>query len=204
MDIAILAGGLGTRLQGVWKGPKCLVPIAGKPVLFRLLDRARKLKADKIHLLLGNHVAQRVLDALQVEYWSGWIGPKFLVNISPAVGTAEAIRKASSCKAPLLVLNGDTLPLYPLSALLSFFEASFYARTSAAVAWSDGRAAGAAVLSHHMLDVIKQGVGLNLDWFLLSAARYRVPGYFDIGTPEAYHRAQHLKGDPFDSDEDAV
>jgi len=40
IDVAILVGGLGTRLRGVVDNvPKPLAPVLGRPFLFYLLDR---------------------------------------------------------------------------------------------------------------------------------------------------------------------
>src|SRR3990167_7061162 len=42
MNVAILCGGYGTRLAGLWDGPKCLVPLGdGGPIIAHLIRRAR-------------------------------------------------------------------------------------------------------------------------------------------------------------------
>jgi bifunctional N-acetylglucosamine-1-phosphate-uridyltransferase/glucosamine-1-phosphate-acetyltransferase GlmU-like protein len=64
LDIAVLAGGLGTRLQYVLHGqPKVLAPIGDHPFLYHLLNWLRKQRAAKVILCLG-HQAQPVLEYL--------------------------------------------------------------------------------------------------------------------------------------------
>ena len=54
MEAIILAGGLGTRLQGVIGNyPKCMAPVNGKPFLAYLFDYINKQKATKVILSLG-------------------------------------------------------------------------------------------------------------------------------------------------------
>ncbi|MDN5842839.1 MAG: NTP transferase domain-containing protein, partial [Alcaligenaceae bacterium] len=51
LNIIILAAGLGKRMQSDL--PKVLHPIAGRPMLAHVLDRARELKPDRIIVVGG-------------------------------------------------------------------------------------------------------------------------------------------------------
>ncbi len=55
MQLVALAGGLGKRLHGAIPDgvPKPMAPIAGKPFLEHLLDRAMAQGVNEIHLLVG-------------------------------------------------------------------------------------------------------------------------------------------------------
>jgi mannose-1-phosphate guanylyltransferase len=108
IDVAILAGGLGTRLAGVLRGrPKVLAPVAGVPFLAHLLAQLRSQGARRIVLCLG-HRARPVLAHLRAN-------PAVGMDVVPLVeprplGTAGAIAHAlpSLRTDPVLVLNGDT------------------------------------------------------------------------------------------------
>jgi N-acetyl-alpha-D-muramate 1-phosphate uridylyltransferase len=106
MVVAILAGGLGTRLGR--KGPKALVPVAGKPFLFRQLALLKRRGIKDVVLCVGR--GGELLRAaagdgkrlgLRVRYSDD--GPKLL-------GTAGALAKARKLigKKPFLVLYGDS------------------------------------------------------------------------------------------------
>lgn len=191
MDVAILAGGRGTRLAGVWSGPKCLAPFAGKPVLGRILERVKRLYPNTVHLLLG-HKAEEVLT------WLAHHGPSPLwlsvvVDKRP-LGTCGAFRQIiSGIEPPVLVLNGDTLPGYDYASLIQFYET---VKAPCAAAWCGEHYAGAMVLGKEMLEFVSKSEAHDFDASLfLNAARYRVPSFFDIGTPESFHKAQHVKSD---------
>ena len=112
LPVAILAGGLATRLHPITKEiPKSLVGVAGKPFVVRQLDYLQKQGITRVVLCLG-YLGEQVeavvgdgLDfGLEVRY--SWDGPRLL-------GTGGALRQA----LPLLgeqffVFYGDTyLPI---------------------------------------------------------------------------------------------
>jgi NDP-sugar pyrophosphorylase family protein len=107
-DVVILAGGLGTRLAEVWPGrPKILAPLAGEPILDRLLARLEQQGARRVILALG-HLADQVCRHLDNRF----DGLALLPSVEPEpLGTAGAVAHA----LPLLrsdhvvVLNGDSL-----------------------------------------------------------------------------------------------
>ncbi len=108
VDVAILAGGLGTRIrEALGDTPKVLAPISGGPFLDHLLDRLAEAGARRVILCLGHlaeqvitHVEERPASVLRVE-WE--------VEDAP-LGTAGAIRLAAHrlSSDPVMVMNGDT------------------------------------------------------------------------------------------------
>lgn len=107
-DVAILAGGLGTRISGVLGDtPKILAPVGGRPFLDHLFDWLSSFGASRIVLCLGHladkvtaHVSETPRDDLRIE-WT--------IESAP-LGTGGALRQASSLldSDPVLVMNGDT------------------------------------------------------------------------------------------------
>ena len=63
MRAIILAAGYGRRLAEVHRGPKCLLPFAGKTLLQRHLDNLAALKVDHIAICIG-HEAQMLATAV--------------------------------------------------------------------------------------------------------------------------------------------
>lgn len=117
IDIAILAGGLGTRLAGAVPGlPKVLAPVGGRPFLEHLLDWLESHGARRIVLLLGHR-------ADQVEaHLAAHPRPRleFAFSVEPApLGTGGALgfARAKFASDPVLVVNGDTFVDGDLAAL---------------------------------------------------------------------------------------
>jgi Nucleoside-diphosphate-sugar pyrophosphorylase involved in lipopolysaccharide biosynthesis/translation initiation factor 2B, gamma/epsilon subunits (eIF-2Bgamma/eIF-2Bepsilon) len=112
LPVAILAGGLATRLHPITeKIPKALVDVAGKPFVVRQLDYLRRQGITRVVLcisFLGERVEAVVGDgsAFGLEVHYSWDGPRLL-------GTGGALRQA----LPLLgkqffVFYGDSyLPI---------------------------------------------------------------------------------------------
>ena len=123
-DLAVLAGGLGTRVRGVLKDtPKVLAPIAGRPYLSYLLDWLEGFGARRIVLCLG-HLADAVLDYVNTA-------PPRRCDLIPVVepvplGTAGALRQARAelRSDPVMVVNGDSFVDADLCAFLDSHRAS--------------------------------------------------------------------------------
>jgi NDP-sugar pyrophosphorylase family protein len=118
IDVIILAGGKGTRLQSVVSGvPKPLAPVAGRPFLdyqFDLLRAAPSL--GRVVLAIG-HLAERV-----VSHYSGARKPPFDLAFAveaELLGTAGAVRNALplTSSAQVLVMNGDSIFHWDIEAL---------------------------------------------------------------------------------------
>lgn len=113
---AFLVGGRGARLGALTADtPKPLLPVAGRPFLEYLLDRAVDRGADRIVLLAG-YLADTVVAAYEGRHWRG-VPVRCSIEPEP-LGTAGALRHA----APLLgddwlLMNGDTLFMVDPTAL---------------------------------------------------------------------------------------
>lgn len=116
MQVAILAGGLGTRLSGAIPAglPKPLAPIAGRPFLDHLLDWAIERGADDVVLLTG-HGSTAISDHVGGDHRGVPVG--YSVEPSP-LGTGGALANAARLLAEEFVLvNGDTFVDADLAAL---------------------------------------------------------------------------------------
>ena len=124
MPVAILAGGLATRLRPLTeKIPKVLLPVAGRPFLEHQLELLRGQGIRRAVLCLG-YLGEQVVEkfgdgsAWQMELRYVFDGPKLL-------GTGGALRIA----LPLLgdkffVLYGDSYLTAPFGPIAEFFERS--------------------------------------------------------------------------------
>ena len=112
LDVVILAAGQGTRMRS--QLPKVLHRLAGKPMVCHVIDTARRLEADRMHVVIG-HGADRVRQAL------GDYPVRFALQAEQK-GTGHAVAQTLDGlgKGKVLVLYGD-VPLIrrgTLSALL--------------------------------------------------------------------------------------
>jgi NDP-sugar pyrophosphorylase family protein len=124
VDIAILAGGLGTRLSSVLPdAPKVMAIVGGRPFLDLLLEGLMIQGAGRVVLCLGSR-AQAVVD-----YLAGHSYPPLEIqtSIEPRpLGTAGALVYALSSfrSDPVLVINGDTWTDADLPEFLAAHAAS--------------------------------------------------------------------------------
>lgn len=124
IDVAILAGGLGTRIRDVLGDtPKVLAPINGRAFLDHVLDRIAAAGGRRVVLCLG-HAADRVIAHLEES-------PRDDLVIETAIepeplGTAWALRFARPMlqSDPVMVMNGDTYLDADLSAFATDHRAS--------------------------------------------------------------------------------
>ncbi|MBT8059528.1 MAG: NTP transferase domain-containing protein, partial [Gammaproteobacteria bacterium] len=109
LHIVILAAGEGTRMKSSL--PKVLQPLGGRPMLAHLLDTARELAADGVHVVIGSGAeAVRSAFADQDVDW---------VFQEERKGTGHAVMQAMPNlpeEAEVLVLLGDH-PLVPARVL---------------------------------------------------------------------------------------
>lgn len=109
IDVAILAGGLGTRIRGVLGDtPKVLAPVAGRAFLGHLLDNLAGYGAQRVVLCLG-HLADRVTAWLARGDTKHSLDVVCQIEPRP-LGTAGALRFVrNELRSDLvLVMNGDT------------------------------------------------------------------------------------------------
>lgn len=117
-DVAILAGGLGTRTQAVLKAtPKILAPVAGVTLLDHVFAWLARFGARHVVLGLG-HLAERVVDHLAAHPPDG-INVETVIEPEP-LGTAGALRlmRDKLETDPVVVMNGDTIADADACALL--------------------------------------------------------------------------------------
>jgi NDP-sugar pyrophosphorylase family protein len=119
IDVAVLAGGLGTRLQAVLpETPKILAPIGGKPFLEHLLGWLSRQGAHRILLCLG-YRAGHVRAFLQ-EHSFPELDIETIVEPEPlGTGGAVAFALPHLRTDPVLVMNGDTIVDVDLNAFLA-------------------------------------------------------------------------------------
>ncbi len=119
MEVIILAGGLGTRLQGViGAAPKCMAPVNGLPFLHYVFAYLEKEKCTRAILSLGHKhdVVTEWLETQQLPF-----DVSYVIEHEP-LGTGGGIRLAMQ-EAKLddvVVLNGDTMFNVTLSNLYDF------------------------------------------------------------------------------------
>ncbi|POX63584.1 hypothetical protein C3492_10605 [Streptomyces sp. Ru62] len=119
-QLVVLCGGIGTRMASVTgAGQKCTVPVAGRPFLGHVLDRAARPPVDHV-LLLAGHAAGQVRDfarawrpPLPCPGAGGSPAPPrvdVLVEAAPA-GPVGALREAMPhLDEEFLLVLGDVLP----------------------------------------------------------------------------------------------
>ncbi|MGG5870235.1 bifunctional UDP-N-acetylglucosamine diphosphorylase/glucosamine-1-phosphate N-acetyltransferase GlmU [Pseudomonas peli] len=108
LDIVILAAGQGTRMRSAL--PKVLHPVAGKAMLGHVIDTARLLKPQGIHVVIG-HGAELVRERLAADDLN-------FVLQSEQLGTGHAVAQAlpELSAERVLILYGD-VPLIEVETL---------------------------------------------------------------------------------------
>ncbi len=106
--VAVLAGGLGTRIRAtLGETPKVLAPINGRAYLDHLLERLAPLGPDRVVLCLGDR-AERVIAHVKMSLPKG-LTVETVIEDHP-LGTAGALRYALPhlTTDPVLIMNGDS------------------------------------------------------------------------------------------------
>ncbi|MCU1719130.1 bifunctional UDP-N-acetylglucosamine diphosphorylase/glucosamine-1-phosphate N-acetyltransferase GlmU [Pseudomonas sp. 5P_3.1_Bac2] len=113
LDIVILAAGQGTRMRSAL--PKVLHPVAGKPMLGHVIDTARQLKPQGIHVVIG-HGAEKVREQLAADDLN-------FVLQAEQLGTGHAVAQALPALSAerVLILYGD-VPLIEAATLERLLE----------------------------------------------------------------------------------
>ena len=116
LEVIVLAAGRGTRMRSSL--PKVLHPLAGKPMICHVLDTARNVAAEKLHVVVG-YGADRVDEVIAADDVTTYLQTEQL-------GTGHATRAASPHCSPdsiVLVLFGD-VPLLSANTLRRVVEAA--------------------------------------------------------------------------------
>ncbi len=127
-EAIVLAGGLGTRLQGVISDvPKCMAPVAGRPFLEYILDQLIGQGIEHVVLSVG-YLRDTIIDHLGITYKS--LSLDYAIEDTP-LGTGGALHFATQILHEDLafILNGDTFFEVSLPTL-----ADHYRQTHADVA----------------------------------------------------------------------
>ncbi|MBN8924851.1 MAG: UDP-N-acetylglucosamine diphosphorylase/glucosamine-1-phosphate N-acetyltransferase [Rhodanobacter sp. 68-29] len=101
LHVIVLAAGAGTRMKSA--RPKVLMPLAGRPLLAHVLDTARSLQPDALHVVYG-HGGDQVRAAFADQEDLHW------VLQAERLGTGHAVEQALpgvADDAQVLVLYGD-------------------------------------------------------------------------------------------------
>lgn len=116
LQIIILAAGQGKRMYS--KTPKVLHPLAGKPMLKRVVDTAQQLNPDAIHIVYG-HGGEEIMNALPDL-------PVHWVHQAEQLGTGHAVLQALPHippQAQVLILYAD-VPLIQTDTLKALIACS--------------------------------------------------------------------------------
>lgn len=106
LNVVILAAGKGTRMRSSL--PKVLHPVANKPMVSHVIETARKVGAEQLHLVYG-HGAELLKERIQASDLN-W------VLQAQQLGTGHAVAQAIPFwqdEDDVLVLYGDTPLIQP-------------------------------------------------------------------------------------------
>lgn len=99
LTAVILAGGQGTRMKSPL--PKVLHPVAGRPMIARIIDTCRAASVTEIRIVVGHgqNLVKNILEPLQVQTF---------VQINQ-LGTADAVKSAGleTLTEDVIIMNGD-------------------------------------------------------------------------------------------------
>lgn len=109
----ILAGGQGTRMKSPL--PKVLHPVAGVPMISKIISNCQRAEFDEIRLVVGHgqNLVKNVVDPMGVQ--------TFIQTAQ--LGTADAVKSANidSIEGDVVILNGDH-PLITVDDLKNFIS----------------------------------------------------------------------------------
>lgn len=109
----ILAGGQGTRMKSPL--PKVLHPVAGQPMISKIISNCQRAEFDEIRLVVGHgqSLVKNVVDPMGVQTFVQ----------TQQLGTADAVKSAQvdSIEGDVVILNGDH-PLITVEDLKHFIS----------------------------------------------------------------------------------
>lgn len=118
MRALLLAAGLGTRLRPITDTiPKCLVPIAGRPLLAYWFSLLFEGGIDRV-LVNTHYFAERVREELAASPWSARLDEAYEPELLGTGGTLIANR-AYFQDGPLLLAHADNLTDFDVPGLLA-------------------------------------------------------------------------------------
>jgi mannose-1-phosphate guanylyltransferase len=139
----VLIGGFGTRLRPItYTVPKQLIPIAGKAMLYHVLDL---IPPDVEEVVLATGYKADVIDAYVRAHPAAW--PIRTVAESEPLGTGGGMKNAGAGMSdPFFLLNSDVVASVDLSALLALHRRRGGVGTMALAEVDDTRPYGVAAL----------------------------------------------------------
>jgi len=177
IDVAVLAGGLGTRLAAAVPDlPKALAPVGKRAFVEYLLDWLQSQGASRVVFLLG-HRAEQLQEHLEAHPRAGM---RFETSVEPGpLGTGGAIgfARAKLGGDPVLAVNGDTFVDADLTPLVAAHHASGAPASLLAVRVPDAARYGRLEIGDGRLvafrekdPAFKGAAAINAGVYLLSAA----------------------------------
>jgi N-acetyl-alpha-D-muramate 1-phosphate uridylyltransferase len=122
LPVAILAGGLATRLRPLTERlPKSLLPVAGRPFIFHQLELLSRQGVERVVLCVG-HLAGQIQSALEAGA-SSRLKISYSFDGAEPLGTGGALKQALPLLgAEFFVLNGDSYLPCSLAAIQSAYR----------------------------------------------------------------------------------
>jgi mannose-1-phosphate guanylyltransferase len=120
--VLLLAGGLGTRLRPITDTvPKCLVPIAGRPLLDYWLDRFAEAGLSEVRINT-HHLPDAVREYIARTNATGRfrMAETYEPTLLGSAGTVAANRDLADGARDVLIVYADNLSDVDLNALLAF------------------------------------------------------------------------------------
>jgi mannose-1-phosphate guanylyltransferase len=146
MKALVLIGGFGTRLRPVtYAVPKQLIPIAGKPMLYHVLDL---LPADVEEVVLATGYKADVIEAYVRAHPVPW--PVTTVPERDPLGTGGGMKNAGGAMSdPFFLLNSDVIASADLHSMLTAYRARNSLGTMALYEVENPQPYGVAALGPH-------------------------------------------------------
>lgn len=121
MKAIIPVAGIGTRLQPITNSvPKVLVNVAGKPMLFHLIDEiVRNGKIDTVVLVIG-YLGDMIKDAVSGSYGNSPVKFEY-VEQKEMLGLGHAVYHGAEFigEEPVIIILGDTIFEFDLDSFIS-------------------------------------------------------------------------------------
>ena len=187
LSVAVLAGGLGTRLGSVISDrPKALAKIRGRPFLAYLLDQLSTAGFSSVVLCTG-HLGQQIEETFGESY--GNLRISYSREARP-LGTGGALRLALPylISDPVLVMNGDSFCAADLSDFWNWHRARGSKATMLLVQVPDTQRYGSVRVDPDgaIIQFAEKGIGgvsgsINAGVYLLSRqVIHSIPGDTDV------------------------
>lgn len=177
-EAVILAGGLGTRLQGVVSAlPKPMAPVAGQPFLTYLLDLLKKHQVKKVVLSVGHK-----WESIAAYFGNQFQGMDLIYAVEKEpLGTGGGILQAVKHiqSQDFLLLNGDSIFDVNLSDL-SRFHHQQKADITLSLKWmTQFDRYGSVTLVNKQINAFKEKQWLEEGW--INAGVYAINKHFLTG-----------------------